>query len=155
MIQPYPLCGEEAPMPRSGLGTKILIMLSQRHWGSIPQFEQPITMVWFSSIKAAAAATTTTTTTPTSPHSSSESPPPPAPAPPTASSTRHSRERCWAARDAFFDCLDAHGIIDSLSLKGKGKDLAAQKCRQEDIDFGKECVGSWVSVPFPTVLPRS
>lgn len=41
MIQPYPLCGEEAPMPRSGLGTKILIMLSQRHWGSIPSLNSP------------------------------------------------------------------------------------------------------------------
>lgn len=85
-------------------------------------------MVWFPSITT--APTTATSTPPTSP------------LPPTAP-TRQSRERCWAVRDAFFDCLNTHGIIDSL----KDKDLAAKNCRQEDIDFGRECVGSWVSVP--------
>ncbi|KAF8420387.1 cytochrome oxidase c subunit VIb-domain-containing protein [Tirmania nivea] len=53
---------------------------------------------------------------------------------------RSQRVRCWEARDAFFKCLDANGVIDSM----KYKDLATEKCGKEDIEFGKECVASWV-----------
>lgn len=58
----------------------------------------------------------------------------------TIAPNRSQRARCWEARDAFFRCLDANGIIDSL----KGKELAAEKCGKEDVEFSKECVGSWV-----------
>ena len=53
---------------------------------------------------------------------------------------RSQRARCWEARDAFFQCLEANGIIDSM----KNKDLASEKCGKKDIEFGKECVASWV-----------
>ena len=53
---------------------------------------------------------------------------------------RSQRVQCWEARDAFFECLDANGIIDSI----KDKDLATEKCGKEDVEFGKDCVASWV-----------
>ncbi|KAI9750029.1 MAG: hypothetical protein M4579_006635 [Chaenotheca gracillima] len=53
---------------------------------------------------------------------------------------RSQRARCWAARDAFFACLDANGIVDSL----KHKDQADAKCHSEDVVLQKDCASSWV-----------
>ncbi|KAF8476827.1 cytochrome oxidase c subunit VIb-domain-containing protein [Kalaharituber pfeilii] len=69
--------------------------------------------------------------------SSSPSPPP---TPEPVAPNRSQRTRCWAARDAFFACLDAHGIIDSL----KGHEVATAHCGKQDIAFKNECAGSWV-----------
>ncbi|MCJ1447961.1 MAG: hypothetical protein MMC23_008473 [Stictis urceolatum] len=54
---------------------------------------------------------------------------------------RSARDKCWAARDAFFACLDQNGIVDSIT----NKDEAAAKCGQQDEDLKRECASSWVS----------
>jgi len=64
---------------------------------------------------------------------------------------RSQRARCWEARDTFFKCLDANGIIDSR----KDKDLATEKCGKEDVEFGKECVASWVHNVWVARFPMS
>ncbi|CAF9917521.1 MAG: hypothetical protein GOMPHAMPRED_001291 [Gomphillus americanus] len=55
--------------------------------------------------------------------------------------TRHDRIRCWEARDAFFACLDAHGIIDSI----KDSESASKACGKFDVQLQKDCAGSWVT----------
>ena len=75
------------------------------------------------------------------------------PSPPTTTDgafvapTRSSRASCWHARDAFFACLDVHGIIDSVK-EGEGKERAAKECGEEDKELGRECVASWVRTSF-------
>ncbi|KAF4543043.1 Cytochrome c oxidase subunit VIb [Lasiodiplodia theobromae] len=54
---------------------------------------------------------------------------------------RSSRAQCWEARDAFFQCLDRHDIIDSVT----NKDEAAAHCGREDKAFAQNCASSWVS----------
>ncbi|KAF8537401.1 cytochrome oxidase c subunit VIb-domain-containing protein [Trichophaea hybrida] len=53
---------------------------------------------------------------------------------------RSQRASCWEARDAFFTCLNAHNIIDSIKEVKKAKDV----CGSQGVAFEKECVGSWV-----------
>ncbi|KAB2570385.1 Cytochrome c oxidase assembly factor 6 [Lasiodiplodia hormozganensis] len=53
---------------------------------------------------------------------------------------RSSRAQCWEARDAFFQCLDRHDIIDSVT----NKDEAAAHCGREDKAFAQNCASSWV-----------
>ena len=59
--------------------------------------------------------------------------------------TRTTRDRCWAARDAFFACLDAHGVVDA-ARDPVGVRTAHEKCGAQDEALGRECATSWVSV---------
>ncbi|KAI4151449.1 MAG: hypothetical protein LQ340_003488 [Diploschistes diacapsis] len=54
---------------------------------------------------------------------------------------RSDRARCWAARDAFFACLDRHGIVDSL----KDSDSADRSCGTEEKLLQRDCASSWVT----------
>ena len=53
---------------------------------------------------------------------------------------RTNRAQCWAARDAFFECLDKHGIIDSL----KDSEATTKACANLDLQLQKDCASSWV-----------
>ncbi|OCK78555.1 hypothetical protein K432DRAFT_356559 [Lepidopterella palustris CBS 459.81] len=80
--------------------------------------------------------------------SGSPSPPlPPKPADPKPSSdgayvapNRTSRALCYEARDAFFECLDRHSILDPIT----DKSAADKACGKLDEEFEKNCAGSWV-----------
>jgi cytochrome c oxidase assembly factor 6 len=54
--------------------------------------------------------------------------------------TRQERQRCYVARDAYFACLDAAEIIDSI----KHKDQAARACGTQGKAFEQECAAEWV-----------
>ena len=56
--------------------------------------------------------------------------------------TRSERKVCWAARDAYFACLDVHGIDDPLhpSRKKDADTLCAVQARELD----KDCAAEWV-----------
>ncbi|KAI1362004.1 oxidoreductase-like protein [Xylaria arbuscula] len=56
---------------------------------------------------------------------------------------RNERKRCWDARDAFFQCLDKHDVIDSLT--GDGKKTADSQCALEDKGFHDNCATAWVT----------
>ncbi|EFY99989.1 cytochrome oxidase c subunit VIb [Metarhizium robertsii] len=58
----------------------------------------------------------------------------------TAIPTRQERAVCWAARDAYFACLDAHDILDA------NKDAAAARraCPRQSDDFERDCAAAWV-----------
>ena len=56
--------------------------------------------------------------------------------------SRSSRAKCWAARDAYFTCLDRANILDAI----KDADAAGKACGKEDQKLGKECAASWVSL---------
>lgn len=58
----------------------------------------------------------------------------------TAIPNRSERALCWAARDAYFSCLDAHSIVDAA------KDPSATKkaCPQETTAFERDCAAAWV-----------
>jgi cytochrome c oxidase assembly factor 6 len=60
------------------------------------------------------------------------------------SPSRSNRKQCYAARDAFFECLDKNDILDSINSK-KGRDKAHSFCGQLDQEFEKNCAHSWVS----------
>lgn len=62
------------------------------------------------------------------------------------SPSRSNRKQCYAARDAFFECLDKNNILDSINTKD-GRTKAASFCGQLDQEFEKNCAHSWVSVP--------
>ncbi|KAF2466820.1 uncharacterized protein BDR25DRAFT_293306 [Lindgomyces ingoldianus] len=53
------------------------------------------------------------------------------------------RAKCYEARDAFFECLDRHNILDSINTKG-GQAAAKQACGIADQEFEKNCAHSWV-----------
>lgn len=55
---------------------------------------------------------------------------------------RQSRAHCWQARDSFFACLEANGIVDSI----REKDAAEKTCGGEEKILQKECAASWVSL---------
>ncbi|KAK4111525.1 hypothetical protein N656DRAFT_780226 [Canariomyces notabilis] len=57
--------------------------------------------------------------------------------------SRAERQRCWAARDAYFACLDKAGIVDAL--KEDGAAAAAKACGQESAEFDKDCAAQWVT----------
>lgn len=54
---------------------------------------------------------------------------------------RTERSRCWEARDAYFQCLDKNGIVDSILEK----DEAAKACATEGKGFEGNCASSWVT----------
>lgn len=53
---------------------------------------------------------------------------------------RTSRQQCWDMRDQFFQCLDAHDILDSV----KEDDKAKKVCGAELKGFERDCASSWV-----------
>lgn len=59
------------------------------------------------------------------------------------SPSRSNRKQCYAARDAFFECLDKNNVLDSINTK-KGRDKAASFCEKFDQEFEKNCAHSWV-----------
>lgn len=61
---------------------------------------------------------------------------------------RSARAICWEARDAFFSCLDAHGIVDSIKDRA-GAAAATKHCGQENAVLEQDCASSWVRVPNP------
>lgn len=54
--------------------------------------------------------------------------------------TRAERQKCWAARDAFYACLDSHAIVDPV----KDGAAAAAACPTELRGFESECAAQWV-----------
>ena len=54
---------------------------------------------------------------------------------------RTQRARCWEARDAYFQCLDKNGIIDSITEKSK----AEKACGAVGKGLDTNCASSWVS----------
>ena len=56
--------------------------------------------------------------------------------------SRAERQKCWAARDAYFACLDANNIVDAL----KDDKKAAKACTAESSQFDRDCAAQWVSV---------
>lgn len=56
--------------------------------------------------------------------------------------TRSERAVCWAARDAYYGCLDANNIIDAA--KEPGASAAAKKCPEATAEFEKDCAAAWV-----------
>ncbi|KAL5601413.1 hypothetical protein BROUX41_002600 [Berkeleyomyces rouxiae] len=58
----------------------------------------------------------------------------------TAVPTRQERLQCWAARDAYFACLDAQGIVDAHAEAPR----AAQQCAPQTAAFERDCARQWV-----------
>ncbi|RFU73103.1 cytochrome c oxidase, subunit vib [Trichoderma arundinaceum] len=58
----------------------------------------------------------------------------------TAIPNREERAVCWAARDAYFACLDANNIIDA----NKDASAAAKACPKPSADFERDCSAAWV-----------
>ena len=59
--------------------------------------------------------------------------------------SRTERQKCYVARDAYFTCLDANGIVDAV----KDEKRAARACGPQSADFEKDCAVQWVSWPLP------
>lgn len=55
---------------------------------------------------------------------------------------REQRKKCWQARDNFFACLDEQNIVNPLD-PAKAADVK-KYCGKQDVEFGKECIASWV-----------
>ncbi|KAK4098722.1 hypothetical protein N658DRAFT_499171 [Parathielavia hyrcaniae] len=55
--------------------------------------------------------------------------------------SRAERQKCWEARDGYFACLDAHGIVDALKEDAE----AARACAAESAEFEKDCAAQWVT----------
>ncbi|KAL2127308.1 hypothetical protein VTI74DRAFT_10938 [Chaetomium olivicolor] len=55
--------------------------------------------------------------------------------------TRAERAKCWEARDGYFACLDANGIVDALKEDKK----AAKVCGKEGEVFERDCAAQWVT----------
>ncbi|QUC20870.1 uncharacterized protein UV8b_05111 [Ustilaginoidea virens] len=53
---------------------------------------------------------------------------------------RQERAACWAARDAYFACLDAHDILDA----NKDAPAAGRACPLESRAFERDCAAAWV-----------
>lgn len=58
----------------------------------------------------------------------------------TAIPTREERALCWAARDAYFLCLDANNILDA----NKDASKAAKACPKQSAEFERDCSAAWV-----------
>ncbi|KKA26993.1 hypothetical protein TD95_000546 [Thielaviopsis punctulata] len=54
--------------------------------------------------------------------------------------TRSERLLCWAARDAYFACLDANNIVNAHAEAA----AAAAKCPAESKEFERDCARQWV-----------
>jgi cytochrome c oxidase assembly factor 6 len=61
--------------------------------------------------------------------------------------SRSERAKCWAARDAYFACLDANSIIDSVAEDGK----ARKACGPQSAAFEQDCAAQWVGNLLPEV----
>ena len=61
------------------------------------------------------------------------------PADPPPPPSRSDRARCYAARDGFFACLDAHAIVDPLAADAETR----QHCAAQDAQLGRDCAASW------------
>ena len=61
--------------------------------------------------------------------------------------SRSERQQCYLARDAYFACLDANGIVDALEDDAR----AAKVCGPQGAVFKKDCAAQWVS-SNPTFL---
>ncbi|KAF1920532.1 cytochrome oxidase c subunit VIb-domain-containing protein [Ampelomyces quisqualis] len=59
------------------------------------------------------------------------------------SPSRATRKQCYAARDAFFECLDKNNVLDSINTQ-KGREKAYTFCGQLNQEFEKNCAHSWV-----------
>ncbi|KAL6709540.1 hypothetical protein ACN47E_001475 [Coniothyrium glycines] len=59
------------------------------------------------------------------------------------SPSRSNRKQCYAARDAFFECLDKNQVLDSINTKS-GREKAQTFCASLDKEFEKNCAHSWV-----------
>ncbi|KAF4126119.1 cytochrome c oxidase assembly factor 6 [Geosmithia morbida] len=55
--------------------------------------------------------------------------------------TRSERQKCWAARDAYFACLDAHAIDDPVKEAGRA-DLTF--CADQSRLLDSNCSAAWV-----------
>ncbi|PWN26289.1 hypothetical protein BDZ90DRAFT_210890, partial [Jaminaea rosea] len=68
--------------------------------------------------------------------------------------TRTNRTACWAGRDAYFSCLDAHQLIippgnagGSGGVEGAGKGVLGRSedpCAKERDGYEGNCAKSWV-----------
>lgn len=63
---------------------------------------------------------------------------------------RNERQACWAARDAYFACLDRNDILNPLKDGAK----ATSKCGKESEAFDRDCAASWVSCAQTGELER-
>ena len=55
--------------------------------------------------------------------------------------SRSERQRCWAARDAYFGCLDNHKILDAKA----DPEAAKKACPEQNDAFERDCAEKWVS----------
>ncbi|KAF4508585.1 hypothetical protein G6O67_004944 [Ophiocordyceps sinensis] len=55
--------------------------------------------------------------------------------------TRAERLQCWAARDTYFSCLDAHDILDAT----RDPPAARRACPRESDVFERDCAAAWVT----------
>lgn len=65
------------------------------------------------------------------------------------SPSRTNRKKCYEARDAFFECLDKHNILDAINTKS-GRAKAETFCSTLDKDFEANCAHSWVRANNPS-----
>lgn len=56
--------------------------------------------------------------------------------------TRSERAVCWAARDAYYACLDANSIVDASREPGASQ--AARACPEASAAFERDCAAAWV-----------
>lgn len=56
--------------------------------------------------------------------------------------SRHNRQKCWEARDAYFACLDRVGVVKA-GEEGKA-------CTSENRQYAESCAKSWVGVVYST-----
>lgn len=56
--------------------------------------------------------------------------------------TRSQRRLCWDARDKYFECLNGINVINALSEKNQP--LIKKSCQQQEDEFEKNCVDSWI-----------
>ncbi|KAF9261914.1 hypothetical protein L218DRAFT_960869 [Marasmius fiardii PR-910] len=52
--------------------------------------------------------------------------------------SRDDRQKCWEARDAYFSCLDAVGVVKAGEERSKGA------CESENLVYEKSCARSWI-----------
>lgn len=63
---------------------------------------------------------------------------------------RNERQKCYAARDAYFACLDANNIVDAL----KDEKAAAKACGPQSKEFERDCASQWVSEAMQAFVVR-
>jgi cytochrome c oxidase assembly factor 6 len=58
---------------------------------------------------------------------------------------RNKRDKCYAARDAFFTCLEQNNILDAI----KDEDKSKAACGALNQEFERNCATAWVSANSP------